>query len=521
MNDSSTTASTVSAGRFVRFTRWFFSWRTFKWILFCAIPCLVMLLLAIVWFEAWRGRRAWEEFRAEWEAKGERFDWRALIPPPVPDEENFAKTPLLADLFNRKWDPQTKRVKLADGAAEKRAEEAFPKWAPRHSGNWRLGVATDLDAVLKGYLEAEKITNAPAGPPAAAILAALERYRPVLDEWAAASKRPHVRYDLHYEHGAGMLMPHLTLLRSASRAYHYRAAARLALGQTDAALADVRMQFYLAHTLGTEPLLISQLVRIALLETALQDVWDGMTARRWSDEQLQELQRQLARVDALADYVLAMRGERDIFSNGFFDTLLAGDREQLRILFNSGSPDDLSSVGLRFMPRGWIYQNKLTVNRMFMETTLPMVDLKARRVFPEKSAAEEASLKSMRTTPYNVFCGLLFPALARGTQRAATLQTAVDHARIACAIERHRLAKGGLPETLGDLTMLPAAFLERLPRDVVTGGPIQYRREPGGRFILWSVGWDGKDDGGTVATKSASTPDFERLDWAWPARPAK
>ena len=516
MSTPDASAPPLSAERIARFTGWLFRWQTLKWVLFCAIPCLLMLLLALVWFESWRGRRAWEEFRTEWEANGEKFEWRALVPPPVPDEENFAKTPLVAGLFNQKWDPQTKMVKM-DEAAQKRAEAAFPKWNTHsRSGNWRFGESTDLDVILKAHLEAEKITNAPAGPPATLMLEVLERYRPALEELATASKLPHARYDIHYQYGVATLLPHLTVLRSASRAYHYRAAALLATGQTDAALADVRMQFYLAHTLGSEPLLISQLVRIALLESALQDVWNGLAARRWTDAHLQELHRELARVDMLVGFTFAVRGERDVFSNVFFDSVLAGDREQLRLLFMGGE-NNAEATAMRFMPKGWLYQNKLAVNRMYLETTLPMVDTKARRVFPAKVAAADTELKAMRTTPYNIFCKLLFPAFSRATQRFATMQASVDHAIIACALERHRLAKGQLPETLDALV---PGFIARLPHDVVNGKSIQYRREAGDRFVIWSVGWDGKDDNGTVATKGTATIDYDNGDWVWPA-PAK
>lgn len=516
MSTPETSTTPSPAGRFARFTSWLFCSKTFKWVLFCAVPCLLMLLLAVVWFEDWRGQRAWEKFRVEWEAKGEKFGWRSLVPPPVPDEENFAKTPLLAGLFNQKWDPHTKQVKM-DEVAHERAESAFPKWNVRNAGNWRLGEPTDLAVILKAHLDAEKITNAPAGPPAPLLLAALERYRPGFDELTAASKLPHARYDIRYEHGAATLLPHLAVLRSAARTFHYRAAAHLALGQTDAALADVKMQFYIARTLRSEPVLISQLVHIALLESALQDVWDGLVTRRWSDAHLQELQRELAHEDMLASFDFAIRGERDIFSNVFFDTILAGDREQLRMVFNASGADDASAVGMRFIPKGWIYQNKLAVNRMFLEITLPMVDVKARRVFPAKVAASDARLKTMRTTPYNIFCKLLFPAVSRSTQRFATMQTSVDQALVACALERHRLSKGQLPETLDALV---PSFIAQLPRDVVSGKPVQYRREAAGHFTIWSVGWDGKDDNGTVATKGSSSVDYDKGDWTWPA-PAK
>lgn len=49
--------------------------------------------------ENWRGKRAWEECKRELESRGYGFDWKALIPPPVPDESNFFKAPMMSNWF--------------------------------------------------------------------------------------------------------------------------------------------------------------------------------------------------------------------------------------------------------------------------------------------------------------------------------------------------------------------------------------------------------------------------------------
>jgi hypothetical protein len=76
--------------------------RVVKFAFFGVIALILLVLLAVI-VENWRGRRAWTHYRAEWEAKGERFDIAAFIPKPVPPEQNFAATPLLAPLLD--YDP--------------------------------------------------------------------------------------------------------------------------------------------------------------------------------------------------------------------------------------------------------------------------------------------------------------------------------------------------------------------------------------------------------------------------------
>src|SRR5258706_8656310 len=62
--------------------------------------------------ENWRGKRAWETCRRELEAKGVQLDWQKFVPPPVPDEQNFAMTPFLAPLFDFNPKPRAPGQKI-------------------------------------------------------------------------------------------------------------------------------------------------------------------------------------------------------------------------------------------------------------------------------------------------------------------------------------------------------------------------------------------------------------------------
>ncbi|HSY17200.1 MAG TPA: hypothetical protein VK815_02660 [Candidatus Acidoferrales bacterium] len=75
--------------------------RPIPYHLFIWVPfCVVLLLVAVFYLEEdWRGKRAWEQCKSELEAKGEAVDWKAYIPPPVPDDQNFFKAPHMADWF--------------------------------------------------------------------------------------------------------------------------------------------------------------------------------------------------------------------------------------------------------------------------------------------------------------------------------------------------------------------------------------------------------------------------------------
>lgn len=87
---------------------------------------------------------------------------------------------------------------------------------------------------------------------------------------------------------------------------------------------------------------------------------------------------------------------------------------------------------------------------------------------------------------------------------AVETQARINEAVTACALERWRLANGIYPETLDALV---PEYLARVPLDPASGEPLRYRRDAPDRFTLWSVGWNGVDDGAKVERGGG--------DWVW------
>jgi hypothetical protein len=83
---------------------------------------------------------------------------------------------------------------------------------------------------------------------------------------------------------------------------------------------------------------------------------------------------------------------------------------------------------------------------------------------------------------------------------------------VACALDRYHLAHGQYPDALDALV---PRFIETIPRDIIGGQPLHYRRTDGGQFLLYSVGWNETDDGGQVALKKDGAIDTGQGDWVW------
>jgi hypothetical protein len=117
-----------------------------------------------------------------------------------------------------------------------------------------------------------------------------------------------------------------------------------------------------------------------------------------------------------------------------------------------------------------------------------------------------------RTFRYNFLTSLTMPNFVKAIQVFARDQTSANEAAVACALERYRLARGEYPETL---TALTPQFAERLPHDLIGGQPLKYRRTADGKFLLYSVGWNEKDDGGQKVLDKGGSENREQGDWVW------
>ena len=91
--------------------------------------------------------------------------------------------------------------------------------------------------------------------------------------------------------------------------------------------------------------------------------------------------------------------------------------------------------------------------------------------------------------------------------RVAVLQDLVP---VVFALAAYRADHGEYPK---DLAALAPKYLPAVPQDLFSGGPIRYKREDGG-YVVYSVGQNGKDDGGRASweeSDSEQNPDHDDI----------
>ncbi|MBN8249251.1 MAG: hypothetical protein J0L84_17630, partial [Verrucomicrobia bacterium] len=334
---------------------WF---RVLRGSLFAAI--LLVTLGALTWaFENWRGERAWQAKVREYAAQGDPLDGPLLVPESVPEDQNLFRTPLLRPL--REFTRVNGQIVWRDSNAIVRLESLT---VPAVSGGEDRTPEgrTDLARWQTAFRSAGgfPLPEKP-GTPSADILAAFGRWQTELAELESASRRPHARLQDRFGEDVDVLLPQLARGKAISSLLQLRCAARLAAGDSVGALADIEFNERWSRAFGEEPLVISQLVVIAMETIGTRMAWEGLVDHRWNDAQLQTLQRLFATRRPREDLMRAFRGERRF---GLLQMeAWVKDPDRMRREAALGGDAASPAHPARALPRGWVRQNQISLVR--------------------------------------------------------------------------------------------------------------------------------------------------------------
>lgn len=290
---------------------------------------------------------------------------------------------------------------------------------------------------------------------------------------------------LDFSKGPDMELPHLAPLRNL---------ARLLLADTIVALDDGDMQraidnfdaiYGLSEAVRDEPVLISQLVRIAIASIGTRGI--RMLPESGLDPEYAD--RLIARLGML-DY-------REQFATGF-----AGEAMTIEVIFRNpdfqGSAwqpnwDDPFQAGLAYLYSSPVaapirYNDEATALEFLGEIqalgTLPYYE-----ALPQLEALDRRRENLTWMQPVS---RAFLPALARASGAQARHEALLDLAQLGLAIEQFRDATGAFPGSLNEVAgLVPGG----VPLDPFSGAPYIYR--PGANtFLLYSVSHNFVDDGG-------------------------
>lgn len=494
--------------------------------LITVVVVLVVLPISFLTFEHFRGRRRLAETIARLTAAGERLDISAIAPPPVAPASNgldrlMAAVSRLGDT-SRGRPPSMQGI--APGVAVTSSGLTFWDGGSRRSNDW------------------------------ATVIEWSESSGAALDEVRAALAMPHCQFAPVYAQGFHMLLPHLSTIKSATFALSGTAALAAREGDFEGALADLRAMGRSADALRREPIVISQLVRIAIVAITLQRAWDILHGGEWTDAQLVALQAGLPTNDLLEGMVAALEGERAVGLVGMRN-LSASDANELFDAFSprfGGNqppgvtlPDNLEeaaqiaasmTTGLAQSIRRyvlfplWQYAfgdqaiaTYLEDMQAALETARHMVA--THRLHPTESTTDAPATpgkpSGLSSWARNLISSATVPTLTNAISKGFVSLIQRSMLETDIALQRYQKRHGRFPDSLEALV---PDFLPAVPRDAIDGRPLRYRPAPeGSRPLLWSVGENGSDEGGDPTPRSSDPTTnyywWKARDAVWP-RPA-
>ena len=273
-----------------------------------------------------------------------------------------------------------------------------------------------------------------------------------------------------------------------------------------------------------EPMLIGFLVGLNVEAQACELRWEVLEQRLLQEAELQHLQHELERSDLDAALLLAMRGEMavGIGALAYLEDVLAG-RQQVGKEFKealSGTSPSLRPELLRALPGGLLSHWKSVVGEVELRHLIQPLKSGGIHAAVQTRDALNQELVSKSNPVLHVdylMVQLIVPAVASISQTALMAQTRQRQALTAVALERAWLKHGRYPTQLAELV---PEFLPAVPLDPCDGQAMRYRPTTAGRYVLWSVAFDGKDDAGKVTVSDPAQTSALRKpqylgDWAW------
>jgi hypothetical protein len=143
---------------------------------------------------------------------------------------------------------------------------------------------------------------------------------------------------------------------------------------------------------------------------------------------------------------------------------------------------------------------------------LPCIDV--RNGVLQRSKSDDLRLANDRLVtsagPLSLLKGKMATTFSGHFRIQSQMQARIHQAIAWCALERFRFKHGRLPESLNELV---PEFLDKPLLDPASGQPLRYVRVGEQGYRVYSIGWDGKDDGGEETRKK------EVGDWTWASHP--
>jgi hypothetical protein len=329
--------------------------------------------------------------------------------------------------------------------------------------------------------------------------------QPMLHMADEALKLPASRYPIDYTKLMDTSLPHLAWIKTLAELHQYKAVLTMQAGDTKNVPDDVKTILALAHTLDNEHVLISQLVRLRLIDIASRTLELRAAAGALSPAEIANLSQAFTETLLTNTAAKALIAERALTIPYFRMTKKqAFELNPGKSRNEEGKDSPLPYKGPAILRFIGYYELDYGSYLIGMRKAIALAEkpapenLRAGRYLAhvgEESTKRQRTLSGVALTAYA-------SVVAREDKGIATQRLTLT----ALAIEDYRNKKGHPPEMLSELE---SDFAEL--EDPFTGDSLHYHRTEKG-YVIYSVGVDLKDNHGLEEADKKESVDQKSFD---------
>jgi hypothetical protein len=256
------------------------------------------------------------------------------------------------------------------------------------------------------------------------------------------------------------------------------------------------------RSIGDEPNLIPQLVRIAADSVALHTAQRALAQGLPSDPALARVQECLDRESTEPILLFGLRGDRATV----YDTLQRLADGEIKLI--DWTKQEVKSAGAKFVgfPRPFVRYNQA----LLLESMNRTVAIAGQPLWEQRKlwTQYEADRKSHSNGPGRVLgflAEILSPAYESAGRAFLRIQALLRVGQVMVAVERFRLVHGRWPDSIDSLV---PRFLAERPADPLTARQLVLKKLSDG-VTIYSLGSDQTDNGGKFHTGGRDDPGYD------------
>jgi hypothetical protein len=302
--------------------------------------------------------------------------------------------------------------------------------------------------------------------------------------------------------------------------------AELHRGRREAALQNLEALASLARVDRDEYTVVSQMIRSAVTSLGTATTWEALQLPDWTEPELARLQCAWESIDLLEGLENALVAER---ASGveLWSKLRQSSGSQMRSALYPGgggasgleafAEDCLLLPAYRMTS---INEDELFRLQSIQAAVTALRSVRLGQAWNESKAGLDAAVAEARrlsSSPMRLrywFSTMTVPNCQRASDIGVRVETEKRMTVVAIAVKRYQVRHSKSPASLAELV---PEFLTTVPLDCLSGRPFRYRPRADGQFLLYSVGEDGRDDGGDATPAATGKLGlWEGRDAVWP-----